>query len=108
MNVQIFGTKKSSDTRKAERWFKERRVKYQYIDLLDKGISRGELRSVAACCGGLDALEMVRAGNSWITPGGPAMLWRVWRAACRSEIDRAVLENNVYWLLNGMKKTDLP
>ena len=56
MNVQIFGTKKSSDTRKAERWFKERRIKAQSIDLMDKGISRGELRSVAACCGGLDAL----------------------------------------------------
>ena len=56
MNIQIFGTKKSSDTRKAERWFKERRVKAQFIDLNDKGISRGELRSVAACCGGLDAL----------------------------------------------------
>ena len=56
MNIQIFGTKKSSDTRKAERWFKERRVKAQFIDLLDKGISRGELRSVAQACGGLDAL----------------------------------------------------
>ena len=56
MNVQIFGTKKSSDTRKAERWFKERRVKAQFIDLLDKGISKGELRSVAAASGGLDAL----------------------------------------------------
>ena len=56
MNIQIFGTKKSSDTRKAERWFKERRIKAQSIDLLDKGISRGELRSVAAGCGGLDAL----------------------------------------------------
>ena len=56
MNIQIFGTKKSSDTRKAERWFKERRVKAQFIDLADKGISRGELRSVAAACGGLDAL----------------------------------------------------
>ena len=56
MNIQIFGTKKSQDTRKAERWFKERRVKAQFIDLNDKGISRGELRSVAACCGGLDAL----------------------------------------------------
>ena len=56
MNVQIFGTKKSSDTRKAERWFKERRVKAQFIDLMDKGISRGELRSVAAACGGLEAL----------------------------------------------------
>ena len=56
MNVQIFGTKKSSDARKAERWFKERRVKAQLIDLLDKGISKGELRSVAQVCGGLDAL----------------------------------------------------
>ena len=56
MNIQIFGTKKSSDTRKAERWFKERRIRAQSIDLLDKGISRGELRGVAACCGGLDAL----------------------------------------------------
>ena len=56
MNIQIFGTKKSADARKAERWFKERRVKYQYIDLADKGISRGELRGVAQACGGLDAL----------------------------------------------------
>ena len=56
MNIQVFGTKKSQDTRKAERWFRERRVKYQYIDLADKGISRGELRSVAQACGGLDAL----------------------------------------------------
>ena len=56
MNIQIFGTKKSSDTRKAERWFKERRIRVQVIDLLDKGISRGELRSVAQACGGLDAL----------------------------------------------------
>ena len=56
MNIQIFGTRKSSDTRKAERWFKERRVKAQSIDLLDKGISRGELRGVAQACGGLDAL----------------------------------------------------
>ncbi|MBR1822552.1 MAG: ArsC family transcriptional regulator [Clostridia bacterium] len=56
MNIQIFGTKKSSDTRKAERWFKERRIKAQTIDLMDKGISRGELRSVAQACGGLEAL----------------------------------------------------
>ena len=56
MNIQIFGTKKSSDARKAERWFKERRIRAQYIDLIDKGISRGELRSVAQALGGLDAL----------------------------------------------------
>ena len=56
MNIQIFGTKKSSDARKAERWFKERRVRAQYIDLMEKGISRGELKSVAQALGGLDAL----------------------------------------------------
>ena len=56
MNIQIFGTKKNSDARKAERWFKERRIRAQFIDLLDKGISKGELRNVAAACGGLDAL----------------------------------------------------
>ena len=33
MNIQIFGNKKSFDSKKAERWFKERRIKYQYIDL---------------------------------------------------------------------------
>ena len=56
MNIQIFGTKKSQETRKAERWFKEREIRAQYIDMNEKGISRGELRSVAQACGGLDAL----------------------------------------------------
>lgn len=54
--VQIFGHKKCADTRKAERWFKERRLKIQMIDLREKGISPGELRSVAASVGGLDML----------------------------------------------------
>ena len=39
MNIQIFGSSKSFDTKKAERWFKERRIKYQYIDVLSKGLS---------------------------------------------------------------------
>ena len=47
MNIQIFGTKKCFDTKKAERYFKERRVKYQMIDLKEKGMSHGELQSVA-------------------------------------------------------------
>ena len=41
MNIQIFGKSKSFDTKKAERWFKERRIKYQYIDLVSKGVSPG-------------------------------------------------------------------
>ena len=44
MNIQIFGMSKSFDTKKAERWFKERRIKYQYIDLYEKGLSLGEYR----------------------------------------------------------------
>lgn len=54
--VQIFGTKKCPDTRKAERFFKERGVKFQAIDLAQKGMSKGELRGVASRVGGLDAL----------------------------------------------------
>ena len=46
MNVQIFGSSKCFDSKKAERWFKERRIKYQYIDLPRKGFSPGEYRSV--------------------------------------------------------------
>ncbi|MBN1055997.1 ArsC family transcriptional regulator [Clostridium botulinum] len=46
MNIQIFGTKKCFDTKKAERYFKERRVSFQFIDLNEKGISKGELNSV--------------------------------------------------------------
>ena len=56
MNIQIFGTKKSFDTKKAERWFKERRIKYQFIDLKEKGMSKGELTSVAQCTGGVETL----------------------------------------------------
>ena len=55
MNIQIFGSKKSYDSKKAERWFKERRIPYQYIDLYAKGLSLGEYRSVKAAVG-FDAL----------------------------------------------------
>ena len=55
MNIQIFGKSKCFDTKKAERWFKERRIKYQYIDLLRYGMSRGELSSVKNAVG-LEAL----------------------------------------------------
>ena len=46
MNIQIFGKPKCFDTKKAERYFKERRIKFQAIDLKKYGISRGELQSV--------------------------------------------------------------
>ena len=46
MNIQIFGIKKCFDTKKAERYFKERKINFQFIDLVEKGISKGELNSV--------------------------------------------------------------
>lgn len=56
MNIQIFGTKKCSDTRKAERYFKERRIKYQLIDLKEKDMSKGEFNSVKQAVGGIDVM----------------------------------------------------
>ena len=52
MGLQIFGRNKCFDTKKAERFFKERRVKYQYVDLDRYGISRGELTGVITAVGG--------------------------------------------------------
>jgi hypothetical protein len=49
----------------------------------------------------VDAVEMVNAGNSWITPGGPLWVQRLWRAARRGKIKRATLQHNVMWLLRG-------
>ena len=54
MNIQIFGTKKCNDTKKAERFFKERSIKYQFIDMKAKGMSKGEFNSVAQANGGLE------------------------------------------------------
>ncbi len=56
MNVQIFGTKKCNDTKKAQRFFKERGIRFQFIDLTEKSLSKGELRQVAAAVGGVDAM----------------------------------------------------
>ncbi len=54
MNIQIFGTKKCKDTRKAERFFKERRIPFQFVDMKEKGMSKGEFTSVANANGGLE------------------------------------------------------
>lgn len=51
MNIQIFGKSKCFDTKKAERYFKERRVKFQAVDLLRYSMSRGELQSVVRAVG---------------------------------------------------------
>ena len=56
MNIQIFGRSKCFDTKKAERWFKERRIKFQSIDLVKYGMSGGEFDSVLRAGGGIDNL----------------------------------------------------
>ena len=56
MNIQIFGTKKCFDTKKAQRYFKERGIKFQFIDLAEKGLSKGEFNSVKQAVGGLDQM----------------------------------------------------
>lgn len=46
MNIQIIGTKSCSDTRKAERYFKERRIPFHFRDLNEKGLAKGELDNI--------------------------------------------------------------
>ena len=53
MNIQIFGTKKCNDTKKAERFFKERGIKYQFIDMKENGMCKGEFTFVVQTNGGL-------------------------------------------------------
>ena len=56
MNIQIYGKAKCFDTKKAERYFKERRIKYQSVDLAKYGMSKGEYQSVKTAVGGMAAL----------------------------------------------------
>jgi arsenate reductase len=63
VNIQIFGTLKCQDTRKAQRYFKERRIPFQFINLAERGLSKGELSSVKAVIG-IDNL-MDREGKEY-------------------------------------------
>ena len=77
LTVQIFGTKKCQDTRKAERFFRERGVAVHSVDLAQKGMAAGELRNVAARVGGMEALidregaRYVAKGLKYAAPTGP-------------------------------------
>lgn len=64
MNIQIFGVKKCFDTKKAQRWFKERNIKFQFIDLTQKEMSLGEFESVCKAVGGMEALLNPKAKNA--------------------------------------------
>ena len=68
MNIQIFGKAKCFDTKKAERYFKERKIKFQLIDIAKFGISNGEFQSIKAALkdvGGVSA--MVDTGSKEYT-----------------------------------------
>ena len=98
MNIQIWGRKKCFDTKKAERWFKERRIKYQMIDLDRFGISRGELQSVKNAVG-LDALVDEKNPDSAIVQylaGNDARLDKLWE-------DPALIKTPI--VRNGKKAT---
>ena len=56
MNIQIFGKSKCFDTKKAQRYFKERGISFQFIDMTQKGMSKGEYNSVKQAVGGMDKL----------------------------------------------------
>jgi arsenate reductase (glutaredoxin) len=51
MNIQIFGKLKCQDTKKAQRYFKERRIPCQFVDITRKALSKGELNSIKAAVG---------------------------------------------------------
>ena len=57
MNIQIFGKSKCFDTKKAERYFKERGIRFQSINLSEKGMSKGEFNRVKQAVGGLESVS---------------------------------------------------
>ena len=83
MNVQIFGTKKCNDTKKAERFFKERGIKFQFIDMKEKGMSKGEFNSVAQANGGLENPQVIKTpvvrNGKQSTLGYQPDVWKAWK-----------------------------
>ena len=71
MNIQIFGRRDCSETRKAERWFKERKIPFQSIDLKEKGLAPRELEAVAARIGMENLLD--RTSKRFLEKGLAAM-----------------------------------
>ena len=67
MNIQIFGKSKCFDTKKAERYFKERRIKYQRVDIIGVGLSRGEFTSVKSAVGLKDMIDSAAPGVEILT-----------------------------------------
>ena len=79
MNIQIFGVKKCRDTQKAERYFKERRISYHFVDFNERGLPKGELDKIKAAVG-LEALlnwdgkEYIRLNMQYIVQNREEMM----------------------------------
>ena len=73
LNIQIIGTKKCAETRKAERFFKERGLKVQFRDLKQQALSGGEIKKIAQAVGGVDNIidrgskEFEKRNLKWIS-----------------------------------------
>jgi len=67
MNIQIFGKPKCFDTKKAERYFKERRIKFQRIDIIGVGLSKGEFASVKSAVGLIGMIDHAAPGSEILT-----------------------------------------
>ena len=98
MNIQIFGKSKCFDTKKAERYFKERRIKFQRVDIIGVGLSRGEFNSVKSAVG-LEAMINNQA------PGVEILTYLAYAA----DKEEKLLENSNYLktpiVRNGKKAT---
>ena len=98
MNIQVFGKAKCFDTKKAERYFKERRIKFQRVDVICVGLSRGEFNSVKSAVG-LEAMIDDQA------PGAEILTY----LAYETDKEEKLLENSFFLktpiVRNGKKAT---
>ena len=101
MNIQIFGTNKCFDTKKAQRYFKEHGIKFQFVDLKEKALSKGEYTSVKQSVGGLEKMIDPNCKDKDIL----ALI----RCIAEEDKDQKVLENQQVLLTpivrNGKKAT---
>ncbi|WP_167956414.1 arsenate reductase family protein [Anaerosporobacter faecicola] len=85
MNIQIFGRTKCFDTKKAQRYFKERGVKFQFIDLSQKGLSKGEYQSVKQAVGGMEQLVDPKTKDQ--------QTYLLWKYLAKEDQEEKLLDN---------------
>jgi arsenate reductase-like glutaredoxin family protein len=79
MNIQIIGTKKCRETQKTERYFKERRIPYHFVDLNERSLSKGELDKIKSAVGletllNRDSKEYIRLNMQYIVHNREEMM----------------------------------